>query len=918
MSKGHKGASNFRPGRGSINDRLEQAKIAKQALLTRLSEQQDAPKPIVMAAVNSQDEIPPARNQANYIAALEAIPFWQTGRLDKVSVSKSYKALVDTSLRCLNNKAHEAVLCWPNCLASPSAIANLIAMSDVASAQPTRVGEFQAFEAPTGLRALIFPYASTAHRSLRQIFIDKDYLGQTHIRHQLRANKGGEDEGLADFHKALARSRTLTGRALDGNAYDEFRHPCLDELIPSGPCSGNEGRQELLWRVYTKTDLKKISRTGAANDVSKAPYYLFGLRSKDPLVPSLRALGKKIDIIFLDLCSTGRARLGRNWLQRVKTFLNEIEIRLGPVAIVALTDDPWSFDTLRFNAMGRVLNKKRTIPAASSVLFAQSSDIVGTPDAPDAEYSKLEKQDVLGFSGEIEDILIRLRTCAAEAETLADNEAADLLRQLIGVMRRCASLPGARDDFSMFLEQEIGGLGAADRLASYRVASPLKELRNSIGPWAQLQTFERKAVLAKVEAIWNNTAELTPMAPLLRDVVKKFLRVSSRAVFLFRNDMIADFASFALSKDDEIGEIVKSRFDKEMISFLDKSDLDDLTQLPTARRNSIKTLVVVAPTRAQILSLFAVPWLPENLIVLGDSDTLRMCASDARRLAQYNELSVISGRLNAFAEKAELVIHKSSGVGLDEGAMDDVEFPTSSVLNLAGKVRPDQQIIRLQFSGNQTIIARPGTKLILQDTGRAVPVFNECEAKEVDIGDKVCVIGDAFLEMARPLLNITVRAAEEIRDYHQLVLDRFQNIPGTTQNDKLTQIVRTMALEGVTTQRASYWVNLEEQKNLPLHEVVPHAPRERATFLSFMAALGVGNTVALRYWTWAVIAQRSTRHRAAINFHDAYRSILIDNYAAQSADPKRSREIKQLKAFAEDFVATVTHKTLERGDHAPV
>ena len=45
-----------------------------------------------------------------------------------------------------------------------------------------------------------------------------------------------------------------------------------------------------------------------------------------------------------------------------------------------------------------------------------------------------------------------------------------------------------------------------------------------------------------------------------------------------------------------------------------------------------------------------------------------------------------------------------------------------------------------------------------------MPVFAEVEARNVDEGDRVCVIGDAFLEMARPLLNITARAAEEIRE----------------------------------------------------------------------------------------------------------------------------------------------------------
>jgi hypothetical protein len=80
------------------------------------------------------------------------------------------------------------------------------------------------------------------------------------------------------------------------------------------------------------------------------------------------------------------------------------------------------------------------------------------------------------------------------------------------------------------------------------------------------------------------------------------------------------------------------------------------------------------------------------------------------------------------------------------------------------------------------------------------------------------------------------------------------------------------------------------------------------TFLAFMKALGVSEAIASRFWTWAVIAQRASRLRAALNFYDAYRTILIDNYAAQSSNPERARDIRRLKVAAEDFVAIVEKK----------
>lgn len=168
-------------------------------------------------------------------------------------------------------------------------------------------------------------------------------------------------------------------------------------------------------------------------------------------------------------------------------------------------------------------------------------------------------------------------------------------------------------------------------------------------------------------------------------------------------------------------------------------------------------------------------------------------------------------------------------------------------MNLAGNLRPGQTALRFEFEGGQALIARPGTKLVVQDRKRTVPVFAEVEARNVEVGDRVCVIGDAFLEMARPLLNITARAAEEIRDYHALVLERFERIEGTSRRDRLAKIVAAMGLADVSVDRALYWVDLAEQQAAPLHEVVPHAPQDHATFRAFMKALGVGESVADRY-----------------------------------------------------------------------
>ena len=137
--------------------------------------------------------------------------------------------------------------------------------------------------------------------------------GRLHLRHQIRGSQTGEDPALADYHKTLARAKSLSGLAIDGKSYAEFVNPSLDDTVPSGPCHGGEARSELMQRVSSKTDLRKISRSHEADDPAKARFYLFGLRANESIASSLRRLPKPLDIVLIDLTRVGRNRLGQEW-----------------------------------------------------------------------------------------------------------------------------------------------------------------------------------------------------------------------------------------------------------------------------------------------------------------------------------------------------------------------------------------------------------------------------------------------------------------------------------------------------------------------------------------------------------------------------------------------------------------------------
>lgn len=902
------------PGARSVSaqDRREQAEAARAKQLAKFHRVTNKRKE--HAAQAERDRLArPKRDIDRYIQALEAAPFRQVGVSSRLHVSSPYKTTLKRVISSMNECEKSVLLCWPQCDPSPAAIASMLMLADCGSCESKKVQDHDALSAPRGLRALVFPYARTAHRALRHIYVDKDYLGPIQLKHHIRNFDRCDDQALADFHKTLSRAKSLTGIARDGKTYEELLHPCLDEILPSGPCVGSSNRSGLLWRVGKHTDIRELGRSGDADDPTQAHFYLFGLRANENAEQALSDLPGTIDVVLLDLDYTGRHRLGEHWVRRTKEFVATLKERFGELPIIALTDDPWAYDTLRFDALG-AKSRKKNIPCASAVINFPRSDIVVGSDHGPPEYSEVSNWEIYGFSGAVEMLLIAIRSAMKKAYRINDRNTAEAFRDLSGRIRRSVSLPGSLSQLSEFYAKEQNSdLAAADLISEYRLEPIVRELRDSTAPFAQLHRAELLEICSEAEKISSNVTEITSMRLLLHDVVAQHLRKSSRTLIIAPDDIVADFAVHVLESDAEIGELFSGRRQKGMLIVADRSGLSDLDILPIAQRNEYKRAIVFAPSRRGLLSILSREWLPETMIILGDCDTLKSAARDTERLAEIAELGDLKSRMRGFSEnaaqKVEEITRTSVTFDSTEAPGDDLSFPRGGTVNLAANARAGQSVVHLEFEDGQNLIARPKTKLVIQNRTRAIPSFTEVDAKDVGVGDYVCVIGDAFLDMARPILNISVRAAEEIRIYHSLVLDKFSELEADGENARLALLVKKMGLPDVSIQRAKYWIELEDQIDAPLPDVVPHAPRDWPTFKVFMAALGVGERTAIRYWTWAVIAQRASRHRAALSFHEAYRGILVEGYSAQSDNPQHAEEIRKLRAAAENFVSVVSKKS---------
>lgn len=900
--------SHQKPPGSELNNRVDQRRAAmdkRQALLSKIAQSNAARK----TAPKPHKEVAPerhARDIERYMEALAGQPFHQLGEPAIAEVTPAYAQLVRSAAQVASDGSTQVVMPWPPVRVSSSAIAGLLTIAAVGSAETEQVEIQGSWESgrhrSDRVRAIVFPYARSSHAQARQVQVDRHALGAINFDHVKRYLHGSGD-AAKDFHQVMARVRKLTGRASDGRDYAEFEHPILDEIVPhAAPRGDRSSNSVLLWRTRSKTDIASQRRSGDADDPAKADFFLYTMRGESRIGVDLRAIKDSPDLLILDLTRTARNRLGWDWVGKATEMVTCLRQVHPTTGILAIADDPWTYRTARFDILGtkRPGRKGKVIPSPGHVTYSETAEIVRPASMGASTFEGGDSIDVDGFFGDAGHGIEAVRHLANSLADRGDPNGATTARNLIATVRRTASLPGSLAELSRFLESETSTAAADDLLSVYRVNADLADLADPRSLASQVDAQD--GALDTARSLMRGFDAATPMTSLLESVIPSALRSSSKSVFVFRSDLVAEFAASRLGvANPKLGPRIESEF----VRFGGERVLRAVSKLPAAARNQFKRVVIVAPTRTAILTTLSQPWLPGHVTVLADADTLAFAARDAERLADEIDLDPLAARLRSFAAKASKRVEEiGRHMVRFEMPTDDVDFPNGSVIDLSGG-RGERNLVEIDLKNGQRIIARRNTEIVLRDDGAATTTFVERAASQVKEGDEVCVIGHGFVERARTLVNIQRTAAQEIRDYHELVAERFAAIPEPSTAAKLRSLVATMGDSSVTPERARYWIDLDDEIEKQLHDVVPHAPQDEATFMRFTAALEIGERMAANFWRWAVVAQRSHRVRFGNVFHDAFRGILTDPHAAMASNRDHTDQIRILRSMAEEHVAIV-------------
>jgi hypothetical protein len=538
---------NRAPGAG-LKDRALQRRtqLEKRAVLTSKLATMVSGRAVETALATTPVERA-QRNIQRYMEALAAQPLHRLGSPETVELTPAYERLVRSAGEVANDGTAQVVMPWPPTRISPSAIVALLTIGAIGSAEPDAVvikhERSLSRKRADEVRAVVFPYARSTHAHARAVQIDRHGLGEVHFDH-LKRYLDGESDAAKDYHQVLARVRKLTGRASDGRDYAEFEHPILDEIMPHGPPRGDRpSNSSLLWRTRSKTDIATHKRSGDADDPLKAAYYLYTIRAGDRLGVELRGIMRTPDLLILDLSRNARDRLGWNWLKRAAEMVGCMREVHPTAGILVLADDPWTYQTARYQLLGRKPSgrKSKLTPATGHVVYSAIAGIVQDTGQQVTPFEGCARIAVDGFFGDVDHNIERLRGLANRLIGMGDPAGVEIVRNIIATVRRSACLPGSVADFSRFLEQETSTATANDRLATYRIAADVATLSDPRSLASQVDA--QPQVTSETTGIMRSLERATPMSTLLEEAIQPALRSSSRSAFVFRSDMVAEFAA---------------------------------------------------------------------------------------------------------------------------------------------------------------------------------------------------------------------------------------------------------------------------------------------------------------------------------------------------------------------------------------
>ncbi len=825
--------------------------------------------------------------------------------------------VLHTFNRVITEGKSEALLLWPLGIEGAAVFHALAVLTKISICDQQR------------LVTLFFPWNRNAGGTQRTLLVDRDQIVRAALKPLNRVHERDYRDPASGFLMALHSLKHLsTGE--DGNRRQQaiardpgLMHPTLFEIVPQAGIHSSDipvRQYEFLQRLRRYTWIKERDEyVNAASDASKTPFFLFGVHPDAVTVEQLRNAGlsperggRRPDIVLLDLTRRARNALGGNWRDPVVRLCGVVEKLYGQASppVLAVTDDIFAMQTLRWKILSeydvrRGVSKDRR-PVPSRLILNSTSDVVDSDTPAPGSLDDLSVEvfgaDLLNFV----DQGLKLRRALLNA---GDQEVASSVAAALAALQNLMALPGAPREFLTFLAEnhhghELQNVGSRfDHLTPRGKISSVLKLGSAGTNHAALTDF-----LQAFDKLYSEAEAHNPGARIFDDCLARCAKHSTRSVIAFPTDLIRAFAEWRVEKEVSLAAI-KERLGEDII-FADNREAREQLADGSDTQTRCEQILFVEPFPDQFLALITSPHFPKTFTVLCHLARAKQILERTEVLLQLDGIAPVEWNLLLVQEQFQKAI---TGHGTEIPDLDSIMLPPHiGTIDLTGPHSQGSGPTRIiRTSGDVQVRAFDGTELAAYDPDALQP-FSRCLAKDLQLGDQICVFSPDFVEAAREKLHISATAPDVLTLYHKTVAEAALKLPGydlTAKADELRKrmlkIDASLSLPGPQSLRQ--WISVGNLVDTPRDEVRPQAPRDRRHYLCFMKALGIAEDVARSYWDFGVFWTRSMRIKSGSAFHQVFMSVLVDPYGAAARFSEAHRqEVWRIYETAEQHVVTVT------------
>jgi hypothetical protein len=841
------------------------------------------------------------------LRALESVPLRSADSPDDDSgVSQAHVQLAAALLRVVRTGSSEVVLTWP---ASPDGLVALHALAALGVC--ARSGS----QPPTPLRIAYFPWTTRAGDSAKRALVDRDWVVRVHMRGLTRALKGRPSaaaDRIVKLHSLMVRLQDLDGEVhYRGKRHmlPQYRHPALAEVVASG--ADATVQKLLLHRTRRYTSISKL-HFDDVDGLKSCPFALVGIPDQAQYAIPLDQTGD-VDAILVNGLLRRWEGFGDVWIHHVEQAL--VTSRAAwrrPLPVIAITDDPWFQWVFCRQILPKHLSEAPTRGVRVSTVLLEPSRIYD--NRPPFEAQGAEELVFYAPSGAPAALERSYRVLLKDASSLAEWEVLELLQDSRRAFRNLVSLPTSLGNWKAYLREEMSAEDAAEALRRLDPTGPLNRIEaeypEQLSVQANLEVLSELRVVLR-DFVERHTATDTAVAAVFRKLIDAQTTREGSLAVVIADERVRDFVDHALSGR---GTSNAAEADPQVRHKALVLSLAQFRAFSGGRPAPFTNAIILGASRRSLLQLLSGRWLPTSVAIIADVTTIGHIAASAERLEKRPELQPLSDRLSRVYVAADSCVKASTpelpGIELDAPGMPDFDGrPTGGVVDLSGIGPQDAgPRLRIHTENGAVILCRRKSTIVLFDADAPVEPFSAEPADEILPGDGVCVLSRIFFDSVRERLGSSPAVAEDVRAYHHFVAEKISHYPGAGFTDKASRIARAMLLKGchVSESRVGDWIRAERWLTQGDTTVRPHAPWQYRDFSAFLDELGAPEPLIARFWQFGVLATRTLRLSAALQFYELCIAILTKHQEMVAQHPNKAQEFNDIRARAEETVATVT------------